>query len=77
MLTKTLAKELAPYKVRVNMVSPGLLENAVDLAENLPKMPMKRAGKLDEVAKAVAFLLDPSNEYITGQNLEVAGAARL
>ncbi len=77
LLTKSLAKELAAKQVRVNMVSPGLLENAVDLQQNLSKIPMQRPGKLEEVARVVLFLLDPASGYITGQNIEVAGAVRL
>ncbi len=70
-LTRSYALELAPYGVRVNMVSPGILENTID--SETKNLPMKRAGKLEEIASLVAFLLREENHYITGQNIEVAG----
>lgn len=77
MLTKSLAKELAKEGVRVNMVSPGYMEESIDLPENVNKIPLKRLATHEEVARAVAFLADPGSSYITGQNLEVAGGVRL
>lgn len=76
MTTKSLAKELVSKGVRVNMVSPGYLENAVDLPENLSTLPQGRPVSLNETAKLVAFLLDDS-QSITGQNIEIAGGVRL
>ncbi|MFN4173520.1 MAG: SDR family oxidoreductase [Parachlamydiaceae bacterium] len=75
--TKGLAKELAEFGVTVNMVSPGRLENAVDLPDDPKTDPMGRPGKLSEITRVIKFLLEPESEYITGQNLEVAGALRL
>lgn len=77
MLTKSLALELAPFDVRVNMVSPGYLENAVDMPKDLSKIPMQRAGSFTEVAEMVAFLLSNKAAYTTGQNIEIAGGVRL
>jgi NAD(P)-dependent dehydrogenase (short-subunit alcohol dehydrogenase family) len=77
MLTRAFAKELAPSFVRVNMVSPGYLENSVDLPSETSKFPMKRPAYFQEVARVVAFLLDQESNYITGQNIEVAGGIRL
>lgn len=77
MLTKSLALELAPEQVRVNMVSPGYLETAIDLPKDLSKIPMHRPGKNEEVADAVLFLLSDKAHYITGQNIEIAGGTRL
>jgi len=74
-LTKSLGEALAP-EVRVNMVSPGQLENSVDLPQDLPgTIPMARAGTLNDIAKAVEYLLDA--DYVTGVNLDVAGGYRL
>lgn len=75
MLTKSLAKELASFNVQVNMVSPGQLENSVDRPDP-SVLPMQRLGKLTEVARVVAFLLE-KDQYITGQNIEVAGGLGL
>lgn len=73
MLTKSLAKELVPYGVPVNMVSPGYLENSVDLPKQGNGVLFGRPAYFNEVVRAVLFLIDPANAYITGQNLEVAG----
>lgn len=68
-LTLSLAKELAPHKVRVNMVSPGVLT----LSQDSPPIPMQRRATCGEVCRVALFLIDPASEYITGQNIEVAG----
>ena len=74
-LTKSLAEGLAP-RVRANMVSPGQLENSIDLPEDLEgTIPSGRAGRLEEVAEALLWLLDA--EYVTGVNIDVAGGYRL
>lgn len=76
LLTKSLAKELAPKDVCVNMVSPGYLENAIDLPDTFD-LPMRRPAALQEVTRVVAFLLEKESHYITGQNIEVSGGIRL
>lgn len=76
-LTKSLAKELAPFGVSVNLLSPGYLENSLDQPKQLSIIPAGRLGTLKEAASAAAFLLDRKNKYITGQNIEVAGGVRL
>lgn len=73
-LTKSLAKEYAHDQVSINMVSPGELTISVSLPKDLARLPMKRAGTPEEVARLIAFLFEPENRYITAQNIEVAGA---
>jgi len=74
-MTRSLAEALAP-RVRVNMVSPGQLENSVDLPADIPgTIPLGRAGTLEDVAQAMRFLLEAS--YVTGVNIDVAGGWRL
>jgi len=74
-LTRSLALALAPA-VRVNMVSPGQLEDSIDLPADLAaSIPLARAGKHQDVAAAVDFLINAS--YVTGHNLDVAGGYRL
>lgn len=75
-LTRSLAKELANDSVCVNMVSPGYLETAVDLKDSA-NLPMKRAASLQEAAHWVAFLFEKEANYITGQNIEIAGGVGL
>ncbi len=76
MLTKTLARELAKDQVRVNMVSPGYIDNSV-MADDIEKIPMQRAARVSEVARVVSFLLQDDSEYLTGQNIEVGGGVGL
>lgn len=77
-LTRALAAAYAPQQIRVNMVSPGQLENSVDLPppDQISQwVPIGRSGTLDDIAQAVHYLLDAG--YVTGQNIDVAGGYRL
>jgi 3-oxoacyl-[acyl-carrier protein] reductase len=74
-MTRSLAVALAP-SVRVNMLSPGQLDDSIDLPSDLASaIPLGRAGSHEDIASALDFLLDAS--YVTGQNLDVAGGYRL
>jgi len=77
-LTKSLAKEVAGYNIRVNAVAPGFIETDMtkDLKnrETLLKMiPAGRFGEPSEVAKVVSFLASDRSQYITGQVIKVDG----
>ena len=77
-MTRHLAAEMGPHNITVNMVSPGQLDNSVDLpppAEIGLTVPLGRAGALPDVAQAVGYLLDAA--YVTGANIDVAGGYRL
>lgn len=77
-LTRALAAGYGPQRIRVNMVSPGQLENSIDLpsASEIGRwVPLGRPGTLDDIAQAVHYLLDAG--YVTGANIEVAGGYRL
>jgi NAD(P)-dependent dehydrogenase (short-subunit alcohol dehydrogenase family) len=77
-LTRSLAVSLGPRRIRVNMVSPGQLDNSIDLpdATTLPQMiPLGRAGALQDIAGAVRYLIGA--DYVTGVNIDVAGGYRL
>jgi NAD(P)-dependent dehydrogenase (short-subunit alcohol dehydrogenase family) len=71
LLTRTLAKEEAKHGVLINMLSPGHMENTVDTS-SMHKIPLGRVATLDEAVNACSFLIQ--SDYITGQNLELAGA---
>lgn len=71
--TKLYANRYAASGIRINNVLPGFMDNYPESAENLAKIPMKRYGKVQEIAKTVRFLLSDEAGYITGQNFRVDG----
>jgi len=78
--TKSLAKEVAAYNIRVNAVAPGFIETDMvkTLKEDyknqmLKEIPMARFGAPEEVAKTVVFLLSEASSYITGQTIIIDG----
>ena len=81
--TKSLARELAPFGIRVNAVAPGIIKTDMvsSLPENMIKplidtIPLGRIGKPRDVANAFLFLASDMANYITGDILQVDGAAR-
>ncbi|MBE9113539.1 SDR family oxidoreductase [Nodosilinea sp. LEGE 07298] len=95
-MTQTAAKDLAPYGIRVNALSPSLIgpgfmwtrqtelqagvgsqyfdaDPKVVEQQMINSVPLRRLGKLAEVANGVAFLMSDEASYITGFNLDVTG----
>ncbi len=73
-LTKSHAEALGPRNIRVNMISPGVLSNSVELPDR-PKdyIPLGHLGECSHVCDALEFLIGDGAAYITGINLDVAG----
>ena len=83
---QTIARELAPHRIRVVMVAPGamltpinqdLIESAEKRREVEERIPWGRIGSPDEVAAAIAWLASPDAEYVTGSTLFVDGGMTL
>ena len=76
-LTVGLAQEVAGEGIRVNTVSPGLtspgMPPADKVAELAPKLPMGRAGRPEEIAEAICWLLSEKASYTSAANLRVGG----
>jgi 3-oxoacyl-[acyl-carrier protein] reductase len=79
--TKGLAKELAPYGVRVNAVSPGVIDTPYHRQFSTPEMmkayvgmiPLGRIGSPTEVAQVVAFLASDAASFLVGETIEING----
>ncbi|ABQ90197.1 SDR family NAD(P)-dependent oxidoreductase [Roseiflexus sp. RS-1] len=83
-LTRTLAREAAPWNITVNAVAPGLIETPqlATIPEEMRAwgervIALRRVGKPEEVAAAIVFLASPLASYITGQTLVVDGGWRM
>jgi glucose 1-dehydrogenase len=87
MLVKTMAKQLAAYRIRVNAISPGLIRTAEDITtpEQVAeytrlrrRIPLGQAGVPADIARVALFLLsDAWSGYVTGQNIAVDGGLSL
>lgn len=82
-ITKSLARELAPFNIRVNAVAPGVTKT--DMVASLPEeqiapliktIPLGRIGEPRDIANAFLFLASDMASYVTGNILSVDGAAR-
>lgn len=83
---KCIAKELAAKKIRCNEVLPGQADTAImshgavsdeQMNEMTSRIPLKRLGNPDEIAKSITFLLSDAASYITGSSLIVDGGLSL
>jgi len=85
-ITRTLAKELAPRKIRVNAINPGMVETEGVVAAGFSEgefrkqieaiTPLGRIGQVDDISPAALFFASPDSAWITGETLRVAGGLR-
>ena len=78
-LTFGLAQEVAAEGIRVNAVSPGVIDTEIQppgrVERSGPLLPMKRVGQPEEVAEAILWLLSDAASYVSGAVLNVSGGA--
>jgi NAD(P)-dependent dehydrogenase (short-subunit alcohol dehydrogenase family) len=76
-LARSLATELAPHRITVNVIAPGLIHHPHSHQESqqrmLSRVPMARLGAVADILGAVRYLLSPAADYVTGQVLTVDG----
>ena len=73
-LTVALAREVAEYKIRVNAVSPGIIDTGIHDTAKASTIPLGRMGTTQEVADTIFYLASDSASYVSGAILSVAGA---
>ena len=86
MLMKSIAQELAPWRIRVNGIAPGAIRTPINTATwNTPDayadlmtlVPYKRIGEPDDIARAAVWLASDAADYVTGATLFVDGGMTL
>jgi 3-oxoacyl-[acyl-carrier protein] reductase len=85
-VTRSLAKELGPRKVRVNSINPGMVETeglqAAGISESEMRRqteaqtPLGRIGRPDDIAPAVVYFASPDSQWVTGETLFISGGSR-
>lgn len=76
-LTRTLAKLLAPYGITVNAISPGFIDSGSappqELAAMTKRIPAGYIGTIDDTVAAVRYLLSEEARYVNGANIQISG----
>ncbi len=86
MMMKSIAQEVAPWRIRVNAISPGAIRTPINMeawstpqayAELMKLVPYKRIGEVDDIVRAAVWLASDESDYITGATLYVDGGMTL
>ncbi len=86
MMMKSIAQEVAPWRIRVNAISPGAIRTPINMqawdtpeayAELMKLVPYKRIGEVDDIARAAVWLASDDSDYITGATIYVDGGMTL
>jgi glucose 1-dehydrogenase len=86
LMMKSIAQEVAPYRIRVNSVSPGAIRTPINTAawatpeahaELMKLVPYKRIGEVEDIGRVVAWLASDEADYITGASIFVDGGMTL
>lgn len=83
-LAKSIAQEVGSRGIRANAIAPGFIETAMTAAlpeevrkEWAMKIPLRRAGKVDDIADVATFLASDMSSYVTGQVIQVDGGMNM
>jgi glucose 1-dehydrogenase len=86
MMMKSIAQEVAPYRIRVNSICPGAIRTPINMAawstpealNDLMKLvPYKRIGEVEDIGRAAVWLASDDADYVTGLNLYLDGGMTL
>ncbi len=86
LMMKSVAQEVAPFRIRVNAISPGAIRTPINMgawstpeaySELMKLVPYKRIGEVDDIARAAVWLASDDSDYITGATLYIDGGMTL
>jgi NAD(P)-dependent dehydrogenase (short-subunit alcohol dehydrogenase family) len=84
-MTRAMALELAPHRIRVNAIAPGLVDtaqpryghNEAELAEMAQALPLGRMGQPEDIAEIAIYLASQASDFMTGQTIHINGGSYL
>ncbi len=85
-MTRTLALELAPDRINVNNIAPGMvltpmnqqaIDNPKELEKQVQSIPLKRAAEPWEIARLALYLASEDSDYVTGQSFTIDGGLKM
>ena len=83
-LAKSIAQEMGPKGIRANAIAPGFIETAMTAAlseevrnEWAKKIPLRRAGQVEDIANTAVYLASDLSSYVSGQVIQVDGGMNM